>query len=302
MFRTVILFGAGASYGAGGIAPAAPPLGDSLIATLIEAYPNTWGSLGDDVLRRFRADGFEAGMGWVWQNMRNAPQVLQKALGHFFAQHHLAHPEACAYVSLLRGLKARLAGDPIMLATLNYELTLEESVVTAGLRWNYGDHLGAGSQALVVKPHGSCNFISGGLQLQGGVRFSTGITFESEPKVLSRQQAYAYCNDPNNNLPPSMVVFMEGKPTAVCPNLLRAMQEAFDKVVREAKTVLIVGVNPHIVDTHIWDCISETDAEIVFCGDETAYEKWQAECRCDGPARFVGRYFAEAVGDLVAAV
>ncbi len=99
-----------------------------------------------------------------------------------------------------------------------------------------------------------------------------------------------------------MVVFMEGKPTAVCPNLLRAMQEAFDKVVREAKTVLIVGVNPHIVDTHVWDCISETDAEIVFCGDETAYEKWKAECRRDGPARFVGRYFAEAVGDLVAAV
>ena len=95
---------------------------------------------------------------------------------------------------------------------------------------------------------------------------------------------------------------MEGKPTAVCPSLLREMQAAFDKAVREAQVVLIVGVNPHIVDTHIWNCIGETEAEVVFCGDETAYEKWKAEHRGNKSARFVGPYFAEAVGDLVAVV
>ncbi len=95
---------------------------------------------------------------------------------------------------------------------------------------------------------------------------------------------------------------MEGKPTAVCPSFLREMRAAFDKAVRESQVDLIVGVNPHIVEAHIWNCIDETEAEVVFCGDETAHEIWKAEHRGTKSARFVGPYVAEAVGDLIAVI
>lgn len=40
----VILFGAGASYGAGHVLPEAPPLGEKLYNALATQYPNEWGS------------------------------------------------------------------------------------------------------------------------------------------------------------------------------------------------------------------------------------------------------------------
>jgi hypothetical protein len=39
----VILFGAGASFGAGHVLPAAPPLGLALYDALATQYPNVWG-------------------------------------------------------------------------------------------------------------------------------------------------------------------------------------------------------------------------------------------------------------------
>jgi hypothetical protein len=41
----VVLFGAGASYGAGGIVPDSPPLGWDLYDRLCRCYPDSWGAL-----------------------------------------------------------------------------------------------------------------------------------------------------------------------------------------------------------------------------------------------------------------
>lgn len=41
----IVLFGAGASYGAGSVLPSIPPLGSSLYQELSSMFPATWGSL-----------------------------------------------------------------------------------------------------------------------------------------------------------------------------------------------------------------------------------------------------------------
>jgi hypothetical protein len=81
--KTVVLFGAGASYGAGGIQPSTPPLGRDLFDELARQYSRSWGSLAQNVRSLFEDHGFEAGMEWVWQNLRRAPPVLHKYMGHF---------------------------------------------------------------------------------------------------------------------------------------------------------------------------------------------------------------------------
>jgi hypothetical protein len=202
--KTVVLFGAGASYGASGIQPSAPPLGGSLFEEVARLYPRSWGSFVPPVRSLFETEGFEAGMEWVWRNLRQAPQVLQKDLGHFFCRFCIADPDANAYVCLLRGIAAQSA-EAVMLATLNYEMVLEDAVSIAGLPWNYGDVLSLGSRVLIAKPHGSCNFISKGIQAHnqaGVVRLGTGIVVDAGLKVLWRQEALAHCGDQKNALGP----------------------------------------------------------------------------------------------------
>ena len=70
---TVILFGAGASYGAGHIQPEAPPLGEGLYEALATHYPNEWCSQSqlEKWADKFR-DDFE-------QTMSN--EVLPRQIG-----------------------------------------------------------------------------------------------------------------------------------------------------------------------------------------------------------------------------
>jgi hypothetical protein len=67
----------------------------------------------------------------------------------------------------------------------------------------------------------------------------------------------------------------------------------------EAKRVAVVGVNPHVADGHVWDCLAQTSAELAFCGDDKAFRTWVTNHRFGAPTSYLGPYFAEAVDDLV---
>jgi hypothetical protein len=58
--KSVVLFGAGASHGCGGIVPYPPPLGGGLYADLARHYPD-WRGMPADLKRQFE-DDFEQGM------------------------------------------------------------------------------------------------------------------------------------------------------------------------------------------------------------------------------------------------
>jgi hypothetical protein len=93
---------------------------------------------------------------------------------------------------------------------------------------------------------------------------------------------------------------MAGKPAQICPSALADMQAAFRAAVMAAEKVAVVGVNPHVTDQHIWDCLAETDAELLLCGDEGAFERWMNEYRPGRPSRYIGPRFAECVDQLTA--
>ena len=73
--RLAILFGAGATFGAGDVSPYPPPLGDGLFAELEANYSATWGTLPNTMKDKLRSD-FEEGMADIW----NVPELASNQL------------------------------------------------------------------------------------------------------------------------------------------------------------------------------------------------------------------------------
>ena len=105
----VIVFGAGASYGAGHVLPEAPPLGLDLYDALATQYPNVWGphshigKMWADKLRRdFERTMAEDVVPWV-------PSLTllewHRCVSQFFARYSLEEHGRDCYSMLLSGLK-----------------------------------------------------------------------------------------------------------------------------------------------------------------------------------------------------
>ena len=73
----IILFGAGASYGAGHMLPKAPPLGKDLYKELTRYYPPSWGSLPEEIKTSFET-GFEQGMQVLWDKYSSNIALLMR--------------------------------------------------------------------------------------------------------------------------------------------------------------------------------------------------------------------------------
>jgi hypothetical protein len=296
----VLLFGAGASFGAGGIVPHAPPLGGHLYPALVQAYPNAWGALPADAAKVFVDQGFEAGMGFLWQHYSQFVSVLQKCLGHYFAQFQVQSGQVCAYRTLLSGLELRSSKHKVMLATLNYDLTLDICLQLEQVRFALG---GTGEAVVLNKPHGACNIFNDSIRATAGISFTAGVSFGGgDIKAVPQLEALQRNADPNSMIPPVLAIFMEGKPCQTSPELLGRWQHEFETAVLSADRVGIIGVHPHSVDTHVWRPLAQAPGDLVYCGNEAAFDAWTKAHRASGATKFVGDRFGESVDNLVAAL
>ena len=173
-----VLFGAGASFGAGNVFPDAPPLGRDLFDHLQRAYPESWGSLlHDDEVATFR-DDFEQGFVLLWGKQgESRAQRLIIDMALFFTRFTLVGPNA--YSRLLHLL---LAGgtNRVCFCTLNYECLLEQAISETGLSvFSLGRQIGTNSTGLhVLKPHGSCNYLSPMTRNMTNVRMGNAHAYE----------------------------------------------------------------------------------------------------------------------------
>jgi hypothetical protein len=105
----VILFGAGASYGAGCVYPEPPPLGEKLYDALATAFPNEWGD-GSQLGRfaaNFRTD-FEKAMDEAlrWHSSLSLLE-WHRPVSMFFAKYGLDGSGNDLYSRLLAALKTK---------------------------------------------------------------------------------------------------------------------------------------------------------------------------------------------------
>ncbi len=294
----VILFGAGASFGAGDVIPTRPPLGNRLFDELVLCYPGSWGSLPPDIDSNFRED-FETGMAVLWDRHSHVVPALMQQMALYFIQFRPRKAGSTLYCALTEKIKDHRAARTVLLSTLNYECLIEYAITAQSMAINYDDFPASNGAVTVWKLHGSCNFLPEGIQATRGVRFTRGVTFGTAVRPVGDANEVARFCLGDNALPPVMCLFMEGKPSQVSPGTVVAMQEAWRSVVATAEKVAIVGVHPNPVDAHLWDALAATQARLLFIGDEKAFSDWAASHRPKGESEVMASSFAQGFNRLV---
>lgn len=290
----IVLFGAGASYGCGGVAPAPPPIGGSLFPALRRLYAN-WRSIPREIATLFERH-FETGMAEVIEKHGFAVGPLMQEMARFFAIFHIQNQSQNLYVELLKRAHRR---SDIIWSTLNYECLLE--LAAAHLTWPvayFADPVEITERAVPVwKLHGSCNFKITGLEATRGVSYSgTGVVFGGSIQPIDPGQVSAHYSG-NTALYPAMALYAAGKPISMSPSPIQDAQRRWNEHVRESDRVLIIGVRPYPADKHLWTSLAETPAEVAVVGSHKQYEAWAKAHRADGVVRILGDKWLEASGE-----
>ncbi|MCD6434226.1 MAG: hypothetical protein J7L14_01285 [Candidatus Diapherotrites archaeon] len=293
----VVLFGAGASYGAGGVLPSAPPLGSSLYRELVSMFPATWGALPPSLQTQFYAN-FEDGMSALWDRGSHAIPVLMQQMAIFFARYQLSSQRVDGYSKLLDALTS--SRKPVLFSSLNYDCLFEVAVSMAGRAVNYFDNTPASDSDIAIwKLHGSCNFLPhGGVTATRGVSFGPGVTFGTGIRPVNPNEVATYCTS-NTALYPAMAVYARGKPIQIAPEIIQRIQGFWTTAIKSASTVIIVGAHPHIADRHVWEPLSATEAKLLFVGNKGAFLDWQSKYRIRGDSIYLGHRFDSSIKAIV---
>lgn len=292
----VFLFGAGASFGAGGIRPERPPLGSQLFRQLSEVYPGTWGSLPENVVSAFEEGNFENGMGLIHEQFGKAIPELMQEMAIYFIQFRPATGSSL-YCRLLADLIESEALHRALFATLNYDCVLEFSLLSRDLSIDYfGDE---NDPAIPVwKLHGSCNFFSHGVQAGKGVSYGTGVVWQGGIQAfLDSNRVIQHCLV-ETSLAPVMSLYMEGKPLAVSSDFIANLQLRWEQSVLKSSAVFVIGARPWPDDTHIWGPLAETNAPLFFIGNAEEFASWEGHHR-NGVSTHLASRFNTGYRDLL---
>jgi hypothetical protein len=276
--KLAILIGAGASYGAGGIGPERPPLGKELLGRLRRAFPGSWGSmLTDDELRAFGGDPpFELGMQELWGKRELRAQTLITDMARYFCRFEAIAGRQNCYQALGRVLgKAKLE---ISCCSLNYDCLLEENL---GGRFRHAAELDSAHNTVILKPHGSCNYLSPITRTAKNVRMEGPYTYVmgGDVEVVSRREVLQILDENAPTIPPVFSLYEKDKFTPVNSEALSVVRRLWSEVVPQSDVVLTIGARPVLEDEHVWQPITEAaDTPVWFVGfeDDDAYRALRA--------------------------
>jgi len=293
--KTLFLFGAGASKGCGEIYPYSPPVGNELYLSLCNEYPESWGRIPSELDTIF-LESFEMGMNALWINNTDLCYQLLKELGIFFSQFMPVRNSVNAYRKIVQKLISRNVAD-VNLSTLNYDCLLDGEMTNAGLQINY--LFSPAGQCPLMKLHGSCNWFLDIPGINSHVSIGSNVWFDAS--IISLNTAEKVLDRLRGDSPfyPVFSLFTYGKPNPLGNTFLTFLQEEWRKMVASAKQIAIIGVRPYPLDTHIWQPLSSTPANIYCIGDNEAYEKWHRESNRVYETKFVGNRFNESIDDLL---
>lgn len=273
-----VLFGAGASYGAGPVSPHEPPLGGQLFEALKSAYPDSWGSLLDPEKNATFQEDFEHGMAMLWADQGDSAQRLIIDMALYFTRFRLAGPNF--YSALLSTLFRQGSDHRVIFATLNYDCLFEQAVTKAGLSirslWRV---VGTGQSALqLLKLHGSCNYLSPMTRNMKNVRLGpVGVAYidsevpgPSDLEIVPQDEVLEIYTQAGGTLPPAISLYEPTKHSPVGGGLIQKVREEWAALVPEADVESSIGARPVAQDEHIWAPIQMSDAQVWFVGGRDA--------------------------------
>lgn len=268
---SVVLLGAGASFGSGDVFPHTPPLGNNLFAQL-ERHGGVAAQLDDRLKQLFRGN-FEAGMGAFATAKNNDTMTFQRELARYIAQF------VPGKNNVYRRLISELGVRRVIYCSLNYDLLFEQSAAQLGHIVIYGIDRPRFDFVRLLKPHGSCNAWP---DLGGGKFIDCGGTDNVVDVVapiitLNRQQTLERCED--RSFAPSMSMYAEGKAVKISPEWVNTQQQYWFSTIARASSVFVVGVRVHQADEHIWSVLGRSRAPITYYGysdnDQREFAAWK---------------------------
>lgn len=273
--KVVFLLGAGASYGSE--QPAIVPLGNKLFDELTLYSPHTWGQLPSSLSSIFKKD-FEEGM------IKTPPQqyadLYIEMAAYFFAKQINTKN---LYIELAKRVKkTRLWRGSFV--TLNYECLLEQAFSSQRLKlslntsdidldWNCTCYE-------ILKPHGACNLYNSSLKGSCGMVSMDALGIQTLGEVLKAETESEFIlHIKHNAFPPVMSYFQPDKATTSGINFINAHRFRYAEAIAQADKVIIIGVLPRNDDIHIWEPLSITNAQILYCSGIDGvdrYKNWSA--------------------------
>lgn len=295
----VILFGAGASFGAE--RSGMPPLGIALFDALRHFNPDGWGQIGEPFASAFRSD-FEVGM----INLSNCNQfalpVLQRAMAAFFFQ-FLPTTENL-YFQLAYRIRTKAWSGA--LATLNYERLLEVSLQHAGVQPVVNMEATKGSSVELCLPHGCCHLFCESVSgVASGVSFSGMNVSTNGPVIAVSNPTQFWDRIRNDAFPPVMSYFEPSKRTTSGVNLIADQRKRWVQLCESATTIAVIGVHPRSHDSHIWGPLRSSNARIVYCGGSSgaaAFDSWKRSTGRNASDDVLHGYFGDEFANLCAAL
>lgn len=291
---TVLVFGAGASFGNPDCSPEPPPLAARLFDEL-QAQGPTAASIEPAMAALFRKD-FEEGMLAFYQARPGEVSGLLREMAQYFAK-FTPGPDNY-YIQVLRW--AATGRSQAVIVTTNYDLLIELAIDSVGKLVTYGPRPVAFNYISVLKIHGSANFLPAMAprQITGlSIVVPEGASAVDSPVRLatSAAEVMRFCMH-EDVLAPAIACYMRGKPILYCPTFVREQQTGFRKEIQQAKRIIVIGLRVNPADAHIWEPLAQAKARIDYVGlkpDAAAFEDWSRGQR--GQRAVMANSFGEAL-------
>lgn len=296
----LLLFGAGASYGAGGIIPETPPLGPDLYSRLVTSFPNTWGRLhaetpSNEIHTMFSNESFEKGMELL-RNRHSDYLYYWNEAAIYFSRFKIDDASKNAYCRLIDRWYAHIQSKGIVLSTLNYECLIDQAIARHNPQITYW---GADAGIRLLKVHGSCNFLPA-IDLQGTTKLLLPWPAKSYVPIqpcgeLERIEESISAHNVRGGIPVAMHLYTEDKDAIGGGKELELVLKEFHECIRAARLAIVVGVRPNPDDRHIWDYLGTMAGKLRIVGKQADCEEWQAKYRPGESSIWLASKFADAL-------
>lgn len=297
----LILFGAGASKGSGECRPACPPLGSELLDSLHEYNPDLWPSLRDLKIQKeaLNQTPFEQLMDEKL-NVGFNIVPFQKSLAIFFSRFVALGSDGC-YNRTCRSLKGQLMRGAVIFATLNYDLLLDQALSRELGYVNYAD---SGRAPLLIKVHGSCNWLVEHHMLNVSGEFVHEIKgkeygkLDFPPLFLFDDQMTLERKIEADKVPPIMRIYASTKPSPTGTSWLEQQEDRMRTSIRNSKRIIVIGARVNRFDDHIWGEIEKTQGTVVIVNRDRASADF-LESRGNQNDFWINGHFEDAWRDVV---
>ena len=235
----------------------------------------------------------------LWDKYSMNIALLMRHMTLYLAQFRPDGSGKDLYTRFLEEMAGKDTVEEVLFSTLNYECALELSASALGMQVNYGDSESGQNVVRIWKLHGSCNFLTSGVQAGSGIHFGRGIVFNGQLSPVNPNDAIQYCLS-GSGLYPAMALYMNAKPIQIGQDVIHALQQQWGEWVKQAKRVLIIGVRPYPEDEHIWGPLAACEGHIGYVGPESVFNEWKDLYRAGKSSIWVGSRWHQCLEDCIA--